>query len=193
MRPPNVESNLYQYHLSQLQKEKYVTKDSGRYTVGQKGLAYADSHSSVLKKARPQPKLITVSFVTNSNNEVLITPRKRQPFIKDYHLPSGKIHIGEAYKSAIARELKEKIGIDSNIFDNKNFGIAHITIVKNSQTISDYYALLGHVTLNATPAFNDSMFVSFNNLNKYNLMPGITELLSAFKNKTPFYESIIKI
>lgn len=41
MRPPGVESNLYQYHLKELLKDGYIKKLETGYTLSKKGLQYA--------------------------------------------------------------------------------------------------------------------------------------------------------
>ncbi len=140
LKPSGVESNLFQYHLKHTIKEGYVEKVEGGYTLSTRGLQYADKHSSSLRAVRAQPKIITVIVLHNARGEVLLIPKKKQPFIGDYHLPAGKVHSGEQVLSAAARELSEKAGIDTVGLEHG--GMVHVQIVSNGLTISEYFGFV---------------------------------------------------
>lgn len=192
MRPPNIDSNLYQYHLMRLQKEGYVTKEDIYYKLSGRGLAYADGHSTTLRKTRSQPKLITVVFLHNQNDEVLLVPRIRQPFMGMLNLPSGKIHLNESVEEAGRREIAEKAGEGLQTGELNHIGVAHIIINQSSYTISDYVALLLEAGVANIPE-KTGKFVSLHNLNSENLMPSVIELLQAYKSKLAFSEHVINI
>lgn len=193
MRPPNVESNLYQYHLLQLQREGYVIKTDNGYTLTGRGLAYADRHSTSLRKTRTQPKLITVIFVTDKDGKLLLVPKKRQPFMDTLNLPSGKIHLDETIQEAAARELSEKVHVSKTFDQPEHFGVAHITIKQEDFVISDYIALLMHSSVMdlATPV--GAKFYEIRNIQSAELMPGVKELIDAYSSKSRFSEATINI
>lgn len=193
MRPPNVESNVYQYHLLQLQYDGYVKKVDNGYTLTGRGLAYADRHSTALKKTRTQPKLITVLFVTNAANEVLLVPKKRQPFMNTMNLPSGKIHLEESIDAAAQRELQEKIGSGVQVRSLEHFGVAHIAIRKDNFVISDYVALLLHAKVGSSPLPEGAQFVALHTMSSLILMPSVPELLEAYVNRRQFSEASIDL
>ncbi len=141
MRPPHTESNLYQYHLKRLIDSGYIQKQGSEYTLSTKGLQYADRHSSELKDERPQPKLVTILLLENEAGEVLLIPRKKQPFIGMYNLPSGKIHEGESLLQAGKRELAEKVGITNGV-ELKSSGTVHLIITDDTETVSESYGFL---------------------------------------------------
>jgi ADP-ribose pyrophosphatase YjhB (NUDIX family) len=192
MRPPNIDSNLYQYHLMRLQKEGYILKENIYYKLTGRGLAYADRHSTTLRKTRSQPKIITVIFLYNKSGEVLLVPRIRQPFMGMYNLPSGKIHLDETVEAAARREISEKAGDKLEVGSINHIGSSHITINQSDYTISDYVALLIEAPVSMVPE-GLGKFVDPNQALPDNTMPGVTELLQAFTSKSLFSEHSVSI
>jgi ADP-ribose pyrophosphatase YjhB (NUDIX family) len=192
MRPPNVESNLYQYHLSQLQKDGFVEKTEAGYTLTGRGLAYADRHSTSLKKTRSQPKIITTIFVTNDQKEILLVPKKRQPFMGVMNLPSGKIHLEETIEEAAKREIQEKVSLDTLVTSLKHFGTAHMTIKQDDFVISDYISLM--LTCDIKGRSQDKgIFVKISEIDSIQLVPSVKELIKAYVNRSVFAENIIEL
>jgi ADP-ribose pyrophosphatase YjhB (NUDIX family) len=192
MRPTNVESNLYQYHLLQLQREGYVEKLENGYSLTGRGLAYADRHSTTLKKTRSQPKLITVLFLATDDNKILVVPKKRQPFMGTHNLPSGKIHLDETIAEAAAREFTEKVTQGVSLISLEHFGVSHITIKQDDFVISDYIALLMRGSISVTGSLaEDSLLCTLKEAEQLKLMPSVRELLSAYQDSSVFSEHTI--
>lgn len=107
MRPKNVDSNLYNYHLKLLIKEGFVGKCELGYSLTPQGMRFAD-HVSVDKyEYRQQPKLLTKLIHINVKNEIILWPKYKQPFIGRWSLPSGKMHYEDSdIESAVLREIK---------------------------------------------------------------------------------------
>lgn len=113
IRPDNIESNQFTYHLKQLIQAGFIQKlGAGKYQLSKRGLAYCDRLSESLDyKIRIQPKIITLfSIHSNKSNEVLIWQRPHQPYLNLLSHPTGKIHLGESLNEAIKREASEKLG-----------------------------------------------------------------------------------
>lgn len=111
MRPPGTDSNLYSYHLKLMLQNRLVEKTDKGYTLGKAGIVYADRVSNATVSIRKQPKIITMMVVQNSNGDVLLFRKKRQPFIELWNLPHGKLHIeDQSINAAAKREISEKIG-----------------------------------------------------------------------------------
>lgn len=177
MRPPHTESNLYQYHLKRLVDSGYIEHSDEGYTLSGRGLQYADKHSADLKETRPQPKLITILLLENEAGEVLLVPRKKQPFIDMYNLPSGKIHEGESLLEAGQRELVEKAGITDTI-ELMPSGTVHLTITDDAgEVISESYGFIlrGRVEDYRGNVMYDRAAISSNIL----LMPGVSKVVSS--------------
>lgn len=116
MRPPRIDSNAYSYHLTSLLKQGYITKADKGYTLSRKGLLYVDRLSVNSLRIRPQPKIITMLVVQNSNGDVLLYKRTKQPHIDTWTLPYGKLHVAdESLQHAAKREVKEKLFIQDTI------------------------------------------------------------------------------
>ena len=141
LRAEGVESNLFQYHLRHIIRKGLVEKCDKGYRLAPQGLYYADRYSREYKGERPQPKLITVIVLKNNRGEVLLQQKSRQPWIGQYHLPAGKIHIGEATLAAAVRELKEKTGIDG-VCSLQFSSSAHVQVMQEETVIGDYFGLI---------------------------------------------------
>ncbi len=111
LKPKKVDSNLFSYHLKLLQKNGFVTKTGKGYTLSRKGLIYADRVSAEHMRVRTQPKIITMLLIQNSEGDVLVYHRRKQPYINTWTLPHGKLHIDdESVLAAARRESVEKLG-----------------------------------------------------------------------------------
>ncbi len=141
LRPPKVESNLYSYHLKLLIKDGYVKKLDAGYTLAAKGLMYVDRVSIKKFELRQQPKIITILVLENKKGEILLWKRNKQPFINQWSLPSGKIHIDDPnIMTAALREAREKIGITE--VNLRHVGECYVKQHQGGEIIS---AILGHV------------------------------------------------
>ena len=192
MRPPGVESNLYQYHLKELLKDGYIKKLETGYTLSKKGLQYASQHSTVLKKVRPQPTVLTIVFAENAKGQVLIRTKQRQPFIGTRALPLGKMHLHETVIEQARREFVEKTyafeGVDDLIFSH--FATAHIVVSQSDCIITDYIGLLVRVRV---PDIVTAPHASFMDPAGAidSLTPGMQELLTMYCNGDTFAEFLI--
>ena len=120
MRPQNVDSNLYSYHLKSLIRDQFVVKTEKAYGLTPKGLAYVERVSIDKFEPRLQPKVIMIFVVENDKEEILLWLKSKQPFINTWSLLSGKMHLDdESLTAAIERELIEK-------FDLLPQGIRHL-------------------------------------------------------------------
>lgn len=194
MRPPNVESNLYQYHLMQLQKQNFIKKTEGVYTLSNNGLAYADIFSNKLKKQRPQPKIVSILFVYNDKEQLILRHKQRQPFIDTYGLVVGKMHQNEDIETAALREYKEKVSSTTKPIELNYFGTAHITIKQNGCTVSEFIGLMQTVKAGTGAIDNKySAFYGRDDLKNIDLMPSVKELIEAYFERRNFIEQTIDI
>lgn len=112
MRPPKTDTNLYSYHLNQLLKLKFVEKVDSGYSLATKGLIYVDRLNAEKGFVRQQAKIIILLVIQNSDGDVLLQKRQKQPFIDTWTLPSGKLHLDDVSLLAAAqRETDEKLGL----------------------------------------------------------------------------------
>lgn len=111
LKPAELESNIFMYHLNQLIKTGLVQKDKYGYSLTRDGKLYASRSNLQSLKIRIQPKVITILTIQRDDGQWLLLKRKHQPNLNYVGFPSGKIHFGETLEQAAQRELLEKANI----------------------------------------------------------------------------------
>lgn len=111
LKPAELESNSFMYHLKQLISGGWVEKTEAGYTLTPKGLMYVDGLSLTNSLPRKQAKILSVIVLKNKKGEYLLARRKFQPFIGTLLFPGGKQHYGESPDDHVVRELKEQFGL----------------------------------------------------------------------------------
>lgn len=116
LRPKEIESNHFIYHLKQLILEKLVVKNAdGSYSLSAAGKAHVDKVSLSSFRLRNQPKIVNLIACKNRKGEWLLYKRKHQPFMGLSGFPYGKIHLGETIKASSERELREKTNLKAKL------------------------------------------------------------------------------
>lgn len=111
MRPSNVDTNLYAYHLKLVQSNGLVEKCDSGYTLSERGQSYVDRTNAISGNITLQPKIITALVIQDGYGKVLMTPNTKQPYIDLWKLPLGKVHSDDTSIAAAAnRERIEKVG-----------------------------------------------------------------------------------
>jgi ADP-ribose pyrophosphatase YjhB (NUDIX family) len=137
LKPDDLESNAFIYHLKQLQAQKLVDKTDNGYRLSDDGLAYIDGFSFNTLKLRKQPKVVSILAIRGLGSTWLVAKRKYQPYIDQYMLPSGKQHLGEDPADHAARELSEKLHMDVPLTRR---GMADIRIYRHDKLITHVLA-----------------------------------------------------
>jgi ADP-ribose pyrophosphatase YjhB (NUDIX family) len=141
MRPARIDSNLYNYHLKSLIRDGLVEKTDKGYRLSVEGLKYVDQISVTKFEQRRQPKIITMLVSFNEVGEVLLWPKKKQPFIGAWSLPSGKLHMEDmSLDEAVTREAIEKVGAAP--VSQRQVGICYVRARINGEIVS---YILAHV------------------------------------------------
>ena len=183
LRPPRVESNLFQYHLKQLIKDGFIQKTpQGLYELAKGGVFWSDRFSGELQEMRPQSKVITLLCIRDSLGKFLLLEKLRQPFIETFHFPAGKIHLGESWDDAAKREYREKISVYIPSLDLHS--TVHVTISSDTLLLQDYIAVIYLAELADTAAHIPCKWVDKNEFQNANLMPGVPELIEHVTNST---------
>lgn len=127
LRPSGVDTNLFTYHLKQLIKEGYLKKVDTLYTLSSFGLSYVDRISSETGSIRRQPKIISMLVVQNSDGQVLLQKRTKQPYIDCWTLPYGKTHIDDdSILVGASREVGEKPGLSDQVLRHVGDGYIRV-------------------------------------------------------------------
>lgn len=189
LRPPRTDSNLFSYHLKCLIRDGLVEKSEDGYRLAAKGLAYVDRVSYEKFEPRLQPKIITMTFVKNSSNELLVVQRTKQPFLGGWTPPSGKVHLDDvSIVDAVRREVYEKTGVW--VENQKHRGDYYLRAYSGKVLIS---SVLCHVfTATSTNIYHGLRWVSEDELRQLQLVPGVSDILEDVLdlNKTHFFREI---
>jgi ADP-ribose pyrophosphatase YjhB (NUDIX family) len=112
LRPDDVESSHFKYHLDQLIKDGLVTrKDRGLYSLTTKGKASVDRLSRGRVNPNASPKVITYTLLQDDSSYYLLR-KDKAPYLGLLNMVGGKVHNGESSEDAARREVREKTGLD---------------------------------------------------------------------------------
>jgi len=117
LKPRDMESNQFMYHLKTVMAQGYVAKTDGHYCLTPKGLRYVNAMSFELLTTRLQPVSRTTVYAEHPDRpgELLLYRFNRQPIRGRVGLLNGKIHFGETLEVAATRELAEKSGLQAEL------------------------------------------------------------------------------
>jgi ADP-ribose pyrophosphatase YjhB (NUDIX family) len=191
LRPPKTDTNLAAYHLKLLQKHGFVTKTDQGYTLSQRGLMFVDRVTLDKMKVRTQPKIITMLLVQNSNGDVLLQRRTKQPYINTWTLPYGKLHIDDmSVVDAAQREAHEKLAID--VPGMRHVGDCYIRVMGDTEILSSTLAHIVRFETDDVQATELLQWMKPLKLNTLALAPAVEQIVTrAFFGDRFFFEEFI--
>lgn len=186
LRPPKTDTNLFSYHLKSLIKSKMVTKQDNGYVLSAQGLSYVDRVSTENRVIRMQPKIITMLLIQNSEGDVLLQMRTKQPFINTWTLPYGKLHIDDAsIEAAAQREAYEKLGLVEQPL--RHAGICYIRVKNNEEIISTTTVHVCVFNRDDIEQTETVQWVRPHKLRQYRLAPAVEEIVARGFFQDPFF------
>lgn len=186
MRPPRVDSNLYSYHLKLMMKNGLVDKTEQGYTLGLGGVLYVDRVSTASVSVRQQPKIITMLVVQNSEGDILLYKKSRQPFIDLWNLPQGKLHIDdESIQAAARREIKEKIG-DIDV-KPEHAGDCYIRMKRDGEVVMSTLAHVFRFESDEIAEGESLHWARPHKLHQYELAPAIEQIIARTFFRDPYF------
>lgn len=186
MRPPKVDTNLYSYHLTQLLKSGLVKKTEGGYTLDTAGLIYVDRLSEETMFVRQQPKIITMFVIQNSDGDVLLQRRTKQPYIDKWNLPNGKLHISDnSVVSAARREAYEKLKVLHQ--DLRHAGDCYIRVNYGDTPLTTTLAHVFTFNSDDIEVTDQLLWVQPHKLHSLDLAPAVEEIVARTFFRDPFY------
>jgi len=188
LRPPKVDTNLFSYHLKLLIKNNIVKKADFGYTLSHNGLAYVDRVSVLSKSVRTQPKIITMLVVQNSDGDVLLWRRKRQPYINAWTLPYGKLHTEDvSVEAAVQRELSEKLALTGQVV--RHAGDCYIHVNSQDQLLSTTLAHVFRFESDDIATHENLIWIKPHKITQYKLAPAVEQIIArSFFNDPHFFE-----
>lgn len=186
LRPPKTDTNLFTYHLQALTKAGLVKKSSDGYSLSTKGLSYVDRVSTENRKIRMQPKIISMLLIQNSDGDVLLQRRTKQPYIDSWTLPYGKLHIDdESVERAAQREALEKLGLADQPLTHA--GICYIRVKADGEILSTTTAHIFTFFRDDIQTSDTVMWVRPHKLRQYHLAPAVEEIVARGFFRDPFF------
>ncbi len=193
MRPENVDSNLYNYHLKRLVKEEYIEHDPARgYRLSAAGMRFVDHVSLETFEPRWQPKLLTMLIIINDNH-IWLWPKYKQPFIGSWSLPSGKVHYDDVSVEAAA--LREA----GYLSDKPPQAIEHCGVIEfiaeiDGQTASHTLAHIFKVDMKPNDVTHTKVqWIDLDEIPSLVLSPGTREIIQAVEEYTGFFYKSLTI
>lgn len=186
LRPAKTDTNLFTYHLNALAKTGLIDKTDNGYTLSQKGLSYVDHVSSEKKMIRTQPKIITMLLVQNSDGDVLLHKRNKQPYINAWTLPYGKYHIDdETLEKAAQREAKEKLGLDNQPV--VHVGDCYIRVKSGTEVLTTTLAHIFKFNSDTIKTSESIQWARPHKLSQYHLAPAVEQIMTRGFFNDPFF------
>ena len=186
MRPPRTDANLYSYHLTQLVKSGLVKKVESGYSLDTAGLVYTDRLNADKLFVRQQPKIVTMLVIQNSEGDVLLQRRTKQPYIDMWTLPNGKFHIDDdSLMSAARREASEKLGLDNQ--EMIHAGDCYVRVHHGDTIMTVTLAHIFTFNRDDIEATDQTMWIQPHKLHKLELAPGVQEIVARTFFRDPFF------
>ena len=187
LRPPRVDTNLYSYHLKAMQKDGWVEKATEGYTLTQDGLAYVDRVSLKKLNVRSQPKIVSMLVVQNSDGDVLLLRRTKQPYIDTWTLPYGKTHIDDAsILDGARREWREKLG-DAPSENMVHAGDCYIRVHRESKVISSTLVHVFYAESDDVAPDDALQWARPHKLSQYDLAPAVEKIVARTFFRDPYF------
>ena len=188
MRPPKVDTNLYSYHLKILQKRDFVKRTDQGYTLDKFGILYVDRVTTSTLKIRTQPKIIVMLVVQNSNGDLLLFQRARQPFTGQYTLPYGKIHIDdENLEAAASREALEKLRLKDQMPVHAGDCYIRVRDKGNGEIIMSTLAHIFRLNADNIELDDRQEWVRPHKLSRYDLAPAVEQIVTRTFFRDPYF------
>jgi ADP-ribose pyrophosphatase YjhB (NUDIX family) len=193
LRPLRTDTNLFSYHLTALIKTDFVKKTEEGYSLSQNGLTYIDRVSTEKMSVRTQPKIITMLLVQNSDGDILLQRRNKQPYINVWTLPYGKLHISDlSIEAAAKREALEKLSIDT--ITPRHVGDAYIRVESGDILLSTTLAHIFRANDDTVLENETNIWVSPYALTDYALAPAVEAIVGrCFFGDDHFFEEYNEI
>lgn len=186
LRPPKTDTNLFTYHLNSLVKTGMVIKVEGGYALSMGGLSYVDRVSTEKKAIRTQPKIITMLLIQNSEGDILLQKRSKQPYINAWTLPYGKVHIDDALVMIAAkREAREKLGLTHQKM--KHAGDCYIRVKIENTILSTTLAHVFTFNRDDIETSENIVWVRPHKLHNFKLAPAVEEIVARGFFNDPFF------
>lgn len=113
-----IKSDHFSYHLTCLQKSKYVEKSGDNYKLTVSGKEFAnrmDTERNIIEKQAKLGALLMIEKIEDGKTYFLIQKRLKEPYYGFSGFITGKISWGESIHDTAKRELQEETGLSAKL------------------------------------------------------------------------------
>ena len=187
LKPPKVATNLFSYHVKLLERRGMIERtDEGGYTLSLLGLSYIDRLNEDGEFAYQQPKMVTMFVIQNSDGNILLERRHKQPYIDTWTLPNGKLSIDdETLRDAAMNEIEKRTGLKHVIM--RHAGDCYIRVSREEAPISVTFAHIFAVESDDIVPAADQIQVHPRKLHTVALAPAVVPIVSRTFFSEPFF------
>lgn len=177
LRPPKTDTNLFSYHLKAIIKDGWVAKTDEGYTLSKNGLQYVDRVSVGNLNVRSQPKTITMLLIQNSEGDVLVQKRSKQPYIDTWTLPYGKVHVHDtSIEFGAKREAMDKLNYSPEAV--RHAGDVYIRVKSEEEILSSTYVHIFRFETDEIAESDSLLWVQPLKLSRLNLAPAVEDIVA---------------
>jgi mutator protein MutT len=141
----------------------------------------------LVKRLYPKQPIVGVGAVVICDGKILLEKRKNDPGKGKWSIPGGLVELGEVVEQTVIREVKEETGlevekpehidiVDNVIRDNNGEIKYHFVII-------DYFVKLKGGTLKASSDAEELKWVTFNEVEEYDLTKTFREFFQTNRQK----------
>jgi len=149
----------------------------------------------LVKRLYPKQPVIGVGAVVICDGKILLEKRKNEPGKGKWSVPGGLVELGESVEQTVMREVEEETGlevekpehidvVDNVVRDDNGEIMYHFVIV-------DYFVKLKGGTLKAASDAEELRWVTFDEVEKYDLTKTFKEFFQRNKQKLEKLNSCI--
>jgi mutator protein MutT len=141
----------------------------------------------LVKRLYPKQPIIGVGAVIIKDGKILLEKRKNEPGKGKWSIPGGLVELGESVEQTVIREVKEETGLEvekpehidvvDNVIRDENGE------VKYHFVIIDYFVKLKGGTMKAMSDAEELRWVTFDEVEKYDLTKTFREFFQRNKQK----------
>jgi 8-oxo-dGTP diphosphatase len=151
-----------------------------------------------MNRRYPERPMVGVGAIILRDDQVLLVQRGKEPSYRKWSIPGGLVELGESLQEAVAREVREEVGLDVQVRD---LVVAlDRVILDQAGRIEYHYILLDFLCEfnggNPAPASDvlDCAFVPVQSLSRYDLTRGTRQAIlrvcaQVQGIKTPTYDA----
>jgi mutator protein MutT len=141
----------------------------------------------LVKRLYPKQPVVGVGAVVICDGKLLLEKRKNDPGKGKWSIPGGLVELGENVEQTVIREVKEETGLEVEKPEHIDV-VDNITRDENGEVkyhfvIIDYFVKLKGGTMKATSDAEELRWVTFDEVEKYDLTKTFREFFQRNRQK----------